>query len=354
MAGVEREDMRMTHALATTSVLAIVLGLGGAGTHAQSGDAKAATALALARKALGGEPKLAALKALSIRGSYRREATMPPGGGGGGSVFISMVGPGPGGPGGPGGGQMSGDLEIDVEFPDKYIKVDVGTGMMAMTRTEGFEGDRPFLDLASSQPGMRVMANRPDDPAAGQMALRRSREDLARLLLGIIAGTQPSFAVTYTYAGQAESPDGKADVIDVKGADNFAARLFLDAQSHLPLMLTYVAPEPRVVVRTSRDGNAPQAGAAGHGGGATFTAKTPEGLSPEEKERMRKEMQEAEAAPAKMIEYRVFFTDFREVNGLSLPHHIARGTAEKTTEEWDIKSYKVNPALKADRFKVGS
>ena len=50
----------------------------------------------------------------------------------------------------------------------------------------------------------------------------------------------------------------------------------------------------------------------------------------------------------------LFFTDFREVNGLSLPHHIARGTAEKTTEEWDIKSYKVNPALKADRFKVGS
>ena len=55
-----------------------------------------------------------------------------------------------------------------------------------------------------------------------------------------------------------------------------------------------------------------------------------------------------------MIEYRLFFTDFREVNGLSLPHHIARGTAEKTTEEWDIKSYKVNPTLKADRFKVGS
>jgi hypothetical protein len=236
--------MRMTHALMTASSLIVSLGLGGVAVRARSGDAKTTAVLAQARKVLGGEQKLAALKALSIRGSYRREAQAMPGGGAG-SVFISMVGPGPGGSGGgPGGGQMAGEIEIDVEFPDKYIKVDAGTGMMAMTRTEGFEGDRPFADISSSQPGMRVMANRPDDPAAQQMALRRSREDLARLLLGIVAGTQPSFAVTYTYAGQAESPDGKADVIDVKGADNFTARLFLDAQSHLPLMLTYIAPEP--------------------------------------------------------------------------------------------------------------
>ena len=345
--------MRMTHALVTASGLILLQGIGGAGVRAQSTDAKATAVLAQARKALGGEQKLASLKGLSIRGSYRREASMPAGGGGGGSVFISMIGPGGPGPGGPGGAQMSGDIEIDVEFPDKYIKVDVGTGMMAMTRTEGFEGDRPFVDMSSSQPGMRVIANRPDDAAGRQMALRRSREDLARLLLGIVVGTQPSFAVTYSYAGQAESPDGKADVIDVKGADNFAARLFLDAQSHLPLMLTYIAPEPRIVMRTARDGTGPPAVAAGHGGGGS-APRNPQEPSPEEKERLRKEMQDAEAAPAKMIEYRIFFTDFREVNGLSLPHHIARGTAEKTTEEWDIKSYRVNPTLKADRFKVGS
>jgi hypothetical protein len=344
--------MRMKEALVTVTGLIAVLGFGGAALRAQSGDAKATAVLAQARKALGGEQKLAALKALSIRGTYRREASAMPGSGGG-SVFISMVGPGPGGPGGGPGGQMAGDLEIDVEFPDKYIKVDAGTGMMAMTRTEGFEGDRPFSDISSSQPGMRVTGNRLDDPAARQLALRRSREDAARLLLGIIAGTQPSFAVTYTYAGQAESPDGKADVIDVKGADNFAARLFLDAQSHLPLMLTYIAPEPRIMTRTSRENSPPSTVVAGHAGGAA-AHRTPQDRPQEEKDQMQKMMQEAEAAPPKMIEYRLFFTDFREVNGLSLPHHISRGTAEKTTEEWDIKSYKVNPALKADRFKVGS
>jgi hypothetical protein len=47
--------------------------------------------------------------------------------------------------------------------------------------------------------------------------------------------------VTYAFVGQAEAPQGKADVIDVKGEGNFGARLFIDAQTHLPLMLTWQA-----------------------------------------------------------------------------------------------------------------
>ena len=47
------------------------------------------------------------------------------------------------------------------------------------------------------------------------------------------------------YAGEAESPDGKAFVIDVKNADGFAARLFIDEKTHLPLMVTYKGPQPR-------------------------------------------------------------------------------------------------------------
>ena len=73
--------MRMTHALVTASGLVLVMGSGGAAVRAQPADAKATAVLAQARKALGGEQKLAALKALSLRGSYRREASVPGGGG---------------------------------------------------------------------------------------------------------------------------------------------------------------------------------------------------------------------------------------------------------------------------------
>ena len=77
-------------------------------------------------------------------------------------------------------------------------------------------------------------------------------------------------------------------------------------------------------------------------------------LTPEQRAEIDQQMKEAAATPPKMIEYRMFFADYREVSGISLPHRISRGTAEKTTEEWEIKDYRVNPNIKADRFKVGT
>ena len=65
-------------------------------------------------------------------------------------------------------------------------------------------------------------------------------------------------------------------------------------------------------------------------------------------------MKEAESAPAKLVEYRLFFSDYRKVDGVMFPYRVARGLGAKTIEEWDITSYKLNPTFKADRFKIGS
>ena len=310
--------------------------------HAQQADPKAAEVIAAARKALGGEQKLAAVKALSLRGSYRREISAP---GPGGTRQVIMIGPG-----GPGATQMIGDIEIDAVFPDKFIKVDTGTGMAAITRTEGFDGDRPLLSVHSSSPHVQIRSDNPEaDPTRAKGAVDRARAELARLLLGMIAATQPGYDVTYSYAGQAESPDGKADVIDVKGPDGFSTRLFIDTESRLPLMLTYMAQEPRVLMRTiGGPGGSPGASVRPNEGGA----RTPRDLTPEEREQLEQERQALEATPPKLLEYRLFFSDYRDVNGMLLPHHIARGTGSTTTEEWEIKTYKVNPSIKPDRFTV--
>ena len=58
----------------------------------------------------------------------------------------------------------------------------------------------------------------------------------------------PSYPLTFTHGGTAESPDGTADVVDVKGED-FAARLFIDSKTHLPLMLSWMDKEPLRMVR---------------------------------------------------------------------------------------------------------
>jgi hypothetical protein len=183
-------------------------------------------------------------------------------------------------------------------------------------------------------------------------------------MLGLIGGTQPGFSTIYTYAGQAESPDGSAHMIDVSGPEDFKARLFVDTVTHQPLMLTYMEPEARPIRMMTRG--------PGAGGGSGSTVVTPHGsattspgnasgsgsalsqLTPEQRAELEKQMKEAEATPPKLVEQRLYFADYREVDGLMLPHRITRGTPEKPTEEWEIKSYKVNPTIKPDRFKVGA
>jgi hypothetical protein len=329
--------------------------------HAQAqADAKATSVIAEMRKALGGAQTIAGVKALSLRADYRRELSAGPGGGG--SMTFVMMG---------GGGaastnqQTTGKIEIDLALPDKYLRTDIGSAAFGMTRTEGFEAARPFLEVVPNSPGMNIRVDNPAaDPARATAAIKRSQTDLARLFLGLTGGTQPGFAATYSYGGQAESPDGKANIIDVTGPDDFKARLFVDAETHLPLMLTYIEPEPRMIMRTmtregagGRGGNSAPvvapAAAATHAAGAQANTGVA-GLTPEEREEIEKQRREAEAAPPKLVEYKLFFSDYRKVDGVSLPHRIARGTGAKTTEEWDVTSYKVNPSFKADRFKVGS
>lgn len=316
-------------------------------------DAKAAGIMKQAREALGGESKLALLKALSLRAEFRRELTGP-GPGGGGGVVVMM------GPGGSmtGSGQVTGTVAIDVSFPDRFYREESSTGGMALTRIDGFEGERPFVDIASNSPGTRIMASNPaDDPVRAKAALKRSNAELARLLLGLIAGTHAGMPVTYAYAGQAESSDTIADVIDVRGPDDFKARLFIDSATHLPLMLTYVEPEPRAIRMTvprGRDGSSESGPTRRVGPAGATHSQSLEQLSPGERAEIDKQIQAAQAAPAKLTEFRMFFSDYRKVGGVSLPHHISRATAEKTIEEWDVKEYRVNPEIKADRFKVGT
>ena len=331
-------------------------------TEAQAqADAKAAAVMADVRKALGGEQKIAALKGLALRADYRRE--MSAGAGGGGTMTFVMMG---------GGGaastsqQTTGKMEIDLDLPNNYLRSDIGSAAFGMTRTEGYEASRPFLEVVPNSPGMRIQVDNPaSDPARAKVALKRSQVDLARLYIGLTGGTQPGFAVTYSYGGQAESPDGKADIIDVSGPDDFKARLFVDAETHLPLMLSYMEPEPRVVTRMvgGPGGRAGGPGTVVAPGGSTAAPapnagsggqNLPPGLTQEQRDEIAKQMRGAEATPPKLVEYRLFFSDYRKVDGISLPHRIARGLGSKTTEEWDVTSYKVNPSFKADRFKVGS
>jgi hypothetical protein len=124
----------------------------------------------------------------------------------------------------------------------------------------------------------------------------------------------------FKYAGEAESPDGKADVLDVTGSNSFAAKLFLDKASHRPLMLVYRGASPRVVVQSQRGGPPPA---------------DPTHIPP--------------PAP-EQVDINMFLDDYKAVDGVMLPHHITRSVDGQPSEEIVFKTIKVNPAFKADTF----
>jgi hypothetical protein len=171
----------------------------------------------------------------------------------------------------------------------------------------------------------------PAPPAAGSdaetQALRAARADLARFAVAFLLTPPASMPLEFTHGGEAESPDGKAEVVNVKGPGSFAARLFFDKSSHRPLMLSYQGVAPRMVVQTMRGGPAPDPAAT------------------------ERHANEAVAAqPPQAVDIQMFLDDYRPVDGVMFPHHVSRSVDGKTTEEWTFKTIRINPAFKPDAF----
>jgi hypothetical protein len=216
--------------------------------------------LAAARKALGGEAKQAAVKTLSATGQTRQVR---------GDNLVPIV------------------FTIDCELPGKYARTDEVPAQESAPNTVGFAGDALILRPAPPMP----LA-----PAAQAARLGGAKQDFARLMLGLFAQSYEAFPLSFTYAGQAESPQGKADILEVKGPANFAGRLFVYSDTHLPVMVTWPA------------------------------------------------------AQAGQPENRLFFSEYRGVDGLQFPFRLRRAVGADTVEETTFDRFRVNGRIDPKRF----
>ncbi len=308
---------------------------------AQQDDKKALEVIANARRAIGGK-KLDSIKSLSVQGGAQRNV---------------------------GNFQMNSDVELLLDLPDKYMKSDTASGgPMTFANISGFSGDRPLQSSAPGGigPGGAMIIRMGPATAAGagpggplgsgekptpeqqaqidRQLVRSARQEISRLMLGWFATAHPSVAAQYRYAGEAESPDGKAYVIDVKNADGFAARLFVDEKTDLPLMITYQAPQPRMLT------------AGGPQRAASSDAQPPRQPTDEERKtalaEAQKRLEELQKRPPEMAEYALYFDDWREVDGIRFPHTLRRAMAGATTEEWTINKVKINPKIDPGKFET--
>jgi outer membrane lipoprotein-sorting protein len=278
-------------------------------------------------KALGGDAKVAAIKTLSAEGTYRR-------------VF--------------GENEMSGDLELYLGLPDKFQRVEqMGArpdGMPGMRIGTTYNGTEGWMGPLGPVPGgmMFRMGGGPGGPggpgggpggAAGPGGQRfdptqRVKTEFLRTALALLPVSSATSGLTFTYVGKAEAPDGQADVLEAKGDGNFTARLFVDANSHLPIMITYMDRDQSRMFRMA-------------------TQRGPQNETEEQRRaRFEEERKRREAeGPPPMVEYSWFLADYKKVDGVQLPHRFTLQVGDKPSQEWEIKKFKINPTLDAEQFK---
>jgi len=279
-------------------------------------DARADEILKQARKAIGGEEQLQKIQGLHVNGQYRR-------------VF--------------GDRQLGGDREISIELPNKYLVEDaMNAGGLAtsMINTRGLNGDRAWNGNSGGGGGMIIRMGGPGGPNASpeqiEAGLRRIyNAEFSRYLLAMILTPPPALAMSYTYAGDSDVEDIQAEVVNVSGPDNFAMRIFFDKKTHLPLLLSYRGPKPRIMTMTRQ---------------ANGTSRSVDDVKRAREEAEKKLGAEAPSATPEEVDFFIRLTDHKKVGGLTLPHKFTFLTENEVSEEFEISKYQLNPQFKAGLF----
>lgn len=342
-------------------------------TPLQAAD-RVAEVLGAAKKALGGEDKLAAVKGISAEGPFRRS-----------------MGP----------RDMEGTATLLIVRPDKFRRVEemqMGgmVGGPSIERTSTLAGNNAWDDMQNRGAmggGMQMIIRDgppPPPPAPGaapssapapptpeqlnQARVQRMKIQMQRYLAAMFAeGPQ-----AWTDAGIAESPDGKADILEAKEESGRTIRLFIDQATHLPLMVQYQDPKPNIMINggpggpgrggpggpgggmvmvgPGGGGSGEKAVAAGGGGGnaagverkaAAMAGGDGQRPTPEE---MQKRIDEMRRAPVQMGTFAMHLSEYKKVDGIMLPTKIETSLDNEPSEEWTIEKYKINPSVKADTW----
>ena len=334
-------DCMRTVQIGATMLLAVLAtSVQTTGAGQQPEETKAIAVLAEARKALGGEDKLASIKKLQITGTTRRAN---------------------------GNFNLEGDTEIFLELPDKFRRnesLTVGVGGASLDRTDILNGSE-FSSEVSGDFGARGRGrfggggggnaaggtaqngqNAPSPEAQERLRdfqRRNIQSEVSRLLVALLLTSDTPFR----WIGTAQAPEGTADVLEVKTPDGNATRVFIDTASHMPLMLTWTGPAGRGFGRGGQ-------GRRGQGG-ADAGAPPPEGRAAGDQPAAQGGADQARGrggrgAPGPPATLEMHLAEYKTVNGIKLPHLITRGVSGETNEEWVVKNYRINPSFKANTF----
>jgi hypothetical protein len=180
------------------------------------------------------------------------------------------------------------------------------------------------------------------------------KQDFARLTLGLFATSFSAYPLTFSSAGQAEAPQGKADVIDVKGPGTFAVRLFISDDTHLPIMVSWQTnPTPANIALLAAGQPKPATMAPG-AIVINVPAAPAASAAQDEKDKYTKDVAAARAKAMieNKIENRIYYADYRDSDGLKFPFRLRRAIGTDTIEETTFDRFKLNSKIDARKFEA--
>jgi hypothetical protein len=320
--------------------------------------------LAEARKALGGDEPLAAVQRLRADGTIRRGA---------GTV------------------NLEGDLEFYIERPNKFRRdenLTINAAGQEVDRKEVVVGSESWEETkrgggavdfgggggdfgggdggggggdaagggggggrAGGQPGAAPGSRAIAAPANPEAPHRARQTEFARILLAMLLTSD----TPVNWIGTAKSPDGEADVLEMKTADGTATRLLIDSKTRMPLMLTWTGvPQDAFAALVGRAGFAGRGGRGGRGGqgrgGFPGRGGAGRGGDPAAGGQDQAAGGRGRGGSLEPTTLQMYLSDYKTVNGIKLPHLMTRGAGGEITEEWIVKNYRINPNFNADTF----
>jgi hypothetical protein len=182
------------------------------------------------------------------------------------------------------------EFEINCELPDRFVRKDEVPAQDTDATVTGFVGERLLL-----YPAPPARAGGPSPEAAAQQRLVTAKQDFARLMLGVFAASFQPYPLTFKYLAEGEAPEGKADILDVAGPAGFSARLVVARDTHLPVMLMW---------------------------------------------------------QQQNMEHRLYYAEFKDVNGTKWPYRLRHAVAGQTIEETTFDRIRVNVKIDAKKFEA--
>ena len=276
------------------------------------------------RQALGGDATLGSIKSFSMKGGLIRDLFASYGNvnvqsadGQVRSVNSSLT-------------SVNSNIEIYCVLPDNFLRVSWGRGT---SNYSGFTGDNLIFKTESILLTEAYPQGMPELLAAERTRLIADKKlEFARLTLALFGASLSCYPLQLSYAGE-ETIDGiAADVVEARSKDKSSFRMYLDARTHLPMMLCWLAepipisgPATGIVIDPSERGSTVQ--------------HIPLRV-------------QGDTVGKALLEHRLYFSDYRISDGVNWPRKWREYVEGKLVDDMKLAKCEINAKISLKKFKI--